>query len=75
MKFNLWIEGYSATGEHSGASCIGKANGDTFIEACRNFATKENQRKFGGYSEQNGVPRFWGCKVFDNEGDARRSFG
>lgn len=36
-EFEIWEEGYAATGQHSGAYFIGKAMGETFDEACINF--------------------------------------
>lgn len=41
-EWEIWIEGYSATGEHSPASFIGKALGETFDEACENFTYPED---------------------------------
>lgn len=33
-KFQVWIEGYAATGEHSPASLIGEVEAENFDEAC-----------------------------------------
>lgn len=35
--FEIWMEGYAATGESSPAHKIGEAEGETFEEACQNF--------------------------------------
>ena len=36
-NFQIWIEGYAATGEHSTASYVGESEGETFLDACKNF--------------------------------------
>lgn len=36
-EFEIWTEGYSATGEYAPARLIGKSMGNTFDEACINF--------------------------------------
>lgn len=41
-EFEIWIEGYAATGEYSPASYIGNAMGETFDEACENFEYPED---------------------------------
>lgn len=96
-EFDIWIEGYAATGEHSPASYIGKAMGETFEEACINFRyphdimrewplpgedpiliNKGEQLKLDIHTDGSIVrdpPRIWACRLFDNESDARKSFG
>lgn len=85
-EFEIWIEGYRATGEYATASYIGKAIGETFEEACRNFEYPEDFSSMGIkiYSKGEkltidknggGRPSIWGCRLFDNEADARKSFG
>ena len=43
-EWEIWIEGYAATGEHSTASFEGNAFGETFDEACENFTYPEDYR-------------------------------
>jgi hypothetical protein len=66
---NLWIEGYSATGESASATYLGNYPGDTLKEAIANFS-----RSTGEQIDEDGLS-IWGCRIFDNEDDARRSFG
>ncbi len=109
-EYEIWIEGYAATGEHSTASLIGRASGETFDEACINFRQPDDiirafdkeiivkkgapleldknqdgslrRGSYRGYLEP-GVDRMtrqgnysiWACQLFDNEADARVSFG
>jgi len=96
-EWEIWIEGYSITGNSAEASLIGKAFGETFEEACRNFEQPENIMRVWPMpnedpilthkgeklkldlnkdgSLRNGRPSIWACKLFDNEADARKSFG
>lgn len=71
-EFEIWVEGYSATGEHSPASFIGKSEGEDFFYAVKNFIKKN---KNTGIEFRDGVFVIWGCRLFDNEADARKSFG
>ena len=85
-EFEIWIEGYAATGEHAGASLVGKGNGETFDEAVLDYMSKNTNHGI----EENGRNRYmsdeayknrrsnwniWACSLFDNEADARKSFG
>lgn len=111
-EFEIWEEGYAATGEHATASFIGKASGETFDEACINFAYPEDKKDWNGKvfihkgdhlnldknpdgtyrrgSVRGPIPpgvgrteailkggnySSWGCQYFDNEAEARKSFG
>lgn len=92
-EFEIWIEGYSITGNSSNASFIGKAMGETFEEACRNFEEPEDVPNPYAYmgddlpkfdkrkgdklklDENRNYPSIWACRLYDNEVDARRSFG
>ena len=72
--FNIWAEGFSATGQTGEANFIGFSEGMTFLEACNNFSLVNEL--FGKYyNVNNGVPTHWGCRLFDNEQDARKTFG
>ncbi len=71
--WDVWSEGYAATGEHAGAMYHGRWPGETFVEAARTWAAQSSSPSC--YSERNGVPAYWGCRLFDNEQDARKAFG
>jgi hypothetical protein len=68
--FDIWVEGYSVTGNSCTAWHLGSAKGVTFRNACVNYH-KRNPDKF--YNEDSNS--IWGCKLFDNQSDARKSFG
>jgi hypothetical protein len=73
--FEIWMEGYSATGQHEKAQLIGTGLGITFDDAIRDYMAKTPNH---GIEKSNG-PRsnwsIWACDLFNNEKDARKSFG
>jgi len=78
MKYEVWIEGYVATGEsavaHRLESIDGKYlwEGETFNDACIE-AMKGCNLPMPFYDKERNA--FWGCRFFDNEKDAKESFG
>lgn len=77
-EYEIWMQGYIATGEHQRASFEGMATGQTFDEACikllghrldRDEASEDGYRRYGGRL------CIWACCLFDNEKEARESFG
>jgi hypothetical protein len=71
-EFYIWAEGYRATGQSSGAICLGTAKGVTFQDACKRKASED--ARFNSYFNEEHLS-YWGCRLFDNESDARRTFG
>jgi hypothetical protein len=69
--FEIWCEGFRATGESGTAQVLGTARGETFEEACVTFFREEPTR----HLFDRRALTYWGCKLFDNETDARRRFG
>lgn len=70
-RFSIWSEGYRATGENGTAVCRGSAEGETFKDACIAFF---RGRGDASYFDPEHLT-YWCCRLFDNEADARRSFG
>lgn len=68
MKYEIWSEGYRATGQSGTANFMGKAAGDNFKKACASFFKGDAY-----YSVHNNT--YWACKLYDNKIDASRSFG
>jgi hypothetical protein len=64
----IWSEGYCATGESASAHCHGSAKGETFKDAC--IAHFKSDKFFNPETL-----RYWGCRLFNNEADARKAFG
>lgn len=71
--FSLWSEGYAATGSSSTADFLGNFEADSFAEACDKWAKTLEQPEY--YKRNGDNAYYWGCRIFDNEADARRSFG
>ncbi len=66
--FEIWCEGHRATGESSEAHMMASVEAGSFREAC--------DKHFGDnslYDSERGT--YWGCRLHDNEADARRAFG
>jgi len=72
MQYSIWSEGYRATGNSSGANFEGVGHGETFREACDDLARRD--QVFAKYYNPEKLT-LWGCRLFDNESDARKSFG
>lgn len=74
-EYNIWTEGYLVTGMEgipAKAKLWGKYKGQSFEEACNTCFTKDNNLAdfFNGTNLT-----FFGCKIYDNEKDARKLFG
>jgi hypothetical protein len=70
----LWLEGFSATGESSGAVMLGNYEAKNFDDAVIQYM-KENKSEVNWDGSGKKEHNIWGCRIFDNEEDARKSFG
>ncbi len=74
--FEVWSEGHSITGDRARASFLGSAPGKDFREAVAAvLSLPENRGLRSSYDPSSEPPRIWGCRLFDNEAQARASFG
>jgi len=76
MRYQIWMEGYLATGMEgiqAPAKFMGSMEANSFREACIKFSKTPDAKGFGNFSEQS--LSYWGCGLYDNEADARASFG
>lgn len=71
-EYEVWLEGYAITGNHGRAHYFGKYVATTFEDACE-VALQENKWEMKEYNKERNA--FWGCRFFDNESQARASFG
>jgi hypothetical protein len=71
-EYQIWMEGYNVTGNSATAKFIGQYEGVDFKGACAN-AMKDYPLADHYYSPERNS--YWGCRLFDNEADARKSFG
>lgn len=69
-KYEVWAEGYRATGEQQSAKLLGTVEAISFQEACKELS----KTVMVGFWNKD-FTTVWGCKVYDNEQDARRNFG
>lgn len=88
-SFEIWIEGYAATGESSPARRVVREGetdtmweGVTFEQACVKALNELNWNMLyegiqGLGSSYYDITRnaYWGCGFYDNEADARKNFG
>lgn len=78
-QWEIWMEGYMATEEHSQAQFLGEYPGETFDDAVKAYADEEirdtgkTNVEFNRFGQ--GEHAIWACRLFDNEKDARKSFG
>lgn len=74
--FSLWVEGYVATGESCCAYYLGTFRAKSFgdaVEAWKRTQSREVQRTV--YKHDKGPWVYWERQIFDNEAQARVSFG
>ena len=70
--YEIWSEGYRATGEYGYAMKNGTQSAESFQEACDKLALAD--RAFA-LNYNSTTLTYWGCRLFDSEWDARKSFG
>jgi hypothetical protein len=74
--WNIWAEGFTATGKTSTAWQLNETpvRADSFDDAVLMLiAASANKALFD--RGRDGEWRYWGCRLYDNEADARASFG
>ena len=71
MIYSIWMEGFHIMEGKATAEHLGDYEADSFLDACQLAA--DEHPGYGEYdAERNCI---WGCRLFDNEIDARKSFG
>ncbi|GAB6989532.1 hypothetical protein [Paenibacillus pini] len=71
-SYDIWSEGYVATGGSGRVYYHGYSSGESFKEACVNFARENNE--FNKYFDAERMS-FWGCKLYSSSSDASASYG
>ncbi len=75
--WEIWTEGYLISGMEGipePAKKIGEIEAETFQQACDAICSSTAwQKSHGNYNRDKLT--VWGCRLFDNEADARRLFG
>jgi len=76
--FNLWVEGYGANEGIFPAQFLGAYEADTFAQAIGKWNAEKNANGEYGHLTHNltnDTWAAWGCRIFDNEQDARKNYG
>ncbi|PGK51961.1 hypothetical protein CN918_29665 [Priestia megaterium] len=71
-EFEIWCEGFHTSDGKSGAFFQGYSHGVDLKDACMNLAKIDYP--FATNFDEDRMT-WWGCRIFDNECDARKSFG
>jgi hypothetical protein len=66
--YTLWVEGYAMNCDRGGAWLKGSVEAVSFEDACKRLF--KNDPNFNPDKLTT-----WGCRIFDNEREARRAFG
>lgn len=72
-QITLWMEGFHVMEGSAQAQYCGCYQADTLEEAVKLWVA-ENPRERTGLTNLNSLT-YWGCRFFDNEKDARATFG
>ena len=70
-EYEIWVEGFAITGNNAQASLLAKQKGKSWVDAVSRYMEKNPERI---RIDERGFT-VWGCRLFDNEADARKSFG
>jgi hypothetical protein len=73
--FEIWSEGFRATGDIGTAHKHGEQEGEDFADACRKQFADDPPNDWGRSDFDPDRLTYWGCRLFDNEADARERFG
>jgi hypothetical protein len=78
-EFEIWVEGFQTNGESSKASLLATMKAKSFEEAILIYAINDkafySNLEYYPNSNKSSDYRYWGCRLFDNESDARKAFG
>ena len=74
-NIELWQEGFATNGERSEACKIGEYIAENFDDAINQYMVEKPNIKIDKYSSGSGNYSNWGMRIFDNETEARASFG
>ena len=73
-SISLWVEGFAVTGQRENASMIGTFEAKDLDDAVKQYM--EHHKDYVDWDRfGRGRHAIWACEIFDNEKDARKSFG
>lgn len=71
--YEIWSEGYVASGNIGHAMLICEQEGESFRDACYKASFHGKFNGLGTLDLENLT--LWGCKLFDNQQDAMKKYG
>lgn len=71
----IWSEGFVVTGTSATAQLLGKYSTESFDDAVEMYLQEHPASRAYHTKNNKGDHFIWGCQLFDNETDARKSFG
>ena len=69
---DIWVEGWRSSDGHAPAQHVATMAGASLQEACDAYAEVDSEWK--RHYDRDRMT-YWGCRLFDNETDARKDFG
>lgn len=71
-EYEVWMEGYVATGERGKHRLVGKYEAESFPEACKKAALDLARGDIPTYYRYFDEKKnsWWACRFFDNEADS-----
>ncbi len=75
MNFNIYMEGFVTNGESGKAIFLATSEGDTFIEACKNYIKKTGHGEIRVDKNGNEYASYWGCRWFPTLEEAQEFCG
>lgn len=72
---SLWEEGHRATGSTGTAKFLGSYMANDMDDAVEQYLKKHPESKQYHRRNEDGTHAIWGCVLYDNEIDARKTFG
>lgn len=73
--FNVWIEGRAANEGRFPATFVGSVEAEDLVDACKKLRQRGGRASAYYWRIEEKAAYYYGCKAFDNERDARKSFG
>lgn len=75
-SWEIWAEGFAATGESGSASRLGFGTGETFSEAVEGLVKILPEKEAALFNKrEDGSWDYWGCRLFPDQASASKSFG
>lgn len=77
-KYDIWVEGFKVQERSGKAQCLAKdVEGNSLSDAVKTWYSNipDAEAKYGKLRIEENDISLWGCRVFDNEIEARKSFG